>query len=182
MSNLWVSIENLRVGSLPKGSDGNLIDDCAALTILMAAQEYSFDFKIDYPMIASEIILEKQRHRKEFIEDSDFWFEHHCGVPQFLTEGLIQKLTDLSWKSICLPDELPVWKIAKWCYNRDLIVLNCSDHVLALRSGIIYDTWNSRSELIDDIFVPEFLYETIRQDIKLGGFLELLKVSNKKNI
>ena len=179
MSNLWVSIENLRVGSLPKDSDGNRIGDCAALAILMVAREYSSGLKIDYPMIVNEIILEKQYHREDYLDESDFWFAHHCSVPQFMIDNLILKLTDISWISIRLSCKLPAWKIVKWCSNRDLMLLAGGDHILGLKDGIVYDTFNSRMELIDYIFLPESLYETINSDLATGEFVDLLKSLSK---
>ena len=155
MSNLWVPIGNLRTSTLPKDSAGDSIGDCSALAVLMSARSFSLDPKsITYREIAQDIIDEKRRNRDTFSDKPDFWFSHHCDVPRSITTNLVEKYTELQFTSIRPLGWWQVWEIAKVCHNYRLILVHVPDHIVTVKLGKIYDTWNSQMEPLCRITVP----------------------------
>ena len=167
MLGLWVPIEDLRIGTLPKDSAGDSIGDCSALAILVAAREYSPNpDSISYTHIANDIISEKQRNRKDFSGNSDSWFTHHCDIPIWVVYNLIEKYTGQQLTSTWPFRRWRVWEVAKACQNHRLVLLEVPNHIISVRFGKIHDTWNSRMEPVSQITLPWSDHSDIMESLR----------------
>ena len=119
------------------------IGDCATRAIQVTLRDT--EHAVSYGKIRSDVIADKQQYHAD--RHSEAWRNNNFAVYNDTTRRLLEHYTHCKWIYISVwgvIDKTPAFKtVAKLLASAPPVVLVSRDHVVALKNGAIYDTWDS---------------------------------------
>lgn len=149
------------------------VGDCTTRAIAVTMRE--FNSRINYSVIKRDIISDKKKYynnpakRPEGCK-SDSWLKTNDGAPRMTKRRLMRKYTGTPWVDVDVRKIVGTGAkfkdIAKALAPLDTVMLESGDHIVAVKNGVIYDSWDSTKCWVSRVFCMKSDVRNVRRLIK----------------
>ena len=149
------------------------IGDCTTRAIAVTMR--AFNPRINYAVIRKDIIADKQKYyrspaKRPAGSKSDYWLKTHAAVPRMTKRRLMRQYTGAIWIDAKFKKEngapYTFEELAVRLASLESVMLVSDDHIVAVRNGLIHDTWDSKRCWATYIFCKKTDLQKVRQLLK----------------